>query len=287
MTIARSLTLTLSLIVLIDAPPIAAAQFDTGRQTSNIAQQLRHLTNLIGRYTRLVEQYTTLDCASQGMRDGVQVTPVGSPAVLCDSLNMIGGFQQSYRDLLAVPVELSDAGVETLNFWQDQINDARTVTAGAVRGAYADQTPAVIDAAEDHWNTRQADADRRVAFANLRTDAERALLDTIAAARAAADDAAAENTVTNTGIGQVRVAGTMTSGQLLVAVAQVKALQATEAAALAYETEIGRRERDAEDLVDRIAAAAALQTQLQAIESQRANRLRGLEFRLHPMYGGN
>ena len=287
MTIARSLTLTLSLIVLIDAPPLAAAQFDIDRQAASIAQQLQHLTHLIGRYTRLVEQYATLDCASQGMRAGAQVTPVGSTAVLCDSLNMVGGFQQSYRDLLAVPVALSDAGIEALDFWRNQIDDARTVTADTVRGAYADQTPAVIDAAEDHWNTRQADADRRIAFAHLRTDAERALLDTIAAAREATDDAAAEDTVSNTGIAQVRVAGTMTSGQLLVAVAQVKALQATEAAAAAYESEIGRRERDAVAAAERIAAAAALQTHLQAIEAQRANRQRGLELRLHPMYGGN
>ena len=78
MTIARSLTLTLSLIVLIDAPPLAAAQFDIDRQAASIAQQLQQLTHLIGRYTRLVEQYATLDCASQGMRDGAQVTPVGS-----------------------------------------------------------------------------------------------------------------------------------------------------------------------------------------------------------------
>ena len=266
--------------------PAAQAQFDLERQTANIAQQIQELTRLVGRYTAIANQYIQIDCGSQGMRPPAQATPATGIPVLCDSLNMLGAFEASYRDLLAVPAQLQPAAGQPVDFWRDEIDAARTVTLDDVRAGYAGQPGELAEAAAETWRDRRDDAQTRLALAHVRTEAEGALLDTAASARQAVDAARAANAVTDTGVGQVRVAGTLTAGRLLVAIAQIKAAQAAGAAALEYDAEIARRERDAMHVAERLANAAALEAQLQAIEAQREARERGLRFRLHPLYGG-
>ena len=100
--IAFSLTLT----GVFAMPPRASAQFDLDLQATEISNQVQKLLNRVTQYTTLLTQFTSLDCSAQGMAAGAEATPVDETAVACNTLNMIGAFRDSYRQLLAAPTDL-------------------------------------------------------------------------------------------------------------------------------------------------------------------------------------
>ena len=93
MTTKHAIAFSLILTVAFAMPPSASAQFNPGLQTAEIANQVQQLANRITRYTTLLNQFTSLDCAAQGMGAGAEATPVNQVPVACNTLNMVGAFR--------------------------------------------------------------------------------------------------------------------------------------------------------------------------------------------------
>ena len=272
---AVALSLSLTLTAVFAMPPSAGAQFDLDLQATEIGNQLQQILNRITRYTTLLNQFTNLDCSAQGMAAGAEATPLNEAAVVCDSLNLLGAFRDSYRQLLQAPTDLLNTA-PPLPDWRDVLQAADTVTEADIRNVY----PAgAADAAVATFERRRNYADRSVVLAHAQADATAALTDTLDAAEAAVADLEARNSVTTTGMAQAQVAATLTRARILVALSQLRAHQASTQAADAYNAEVARRQIEAQRLANR----AALEAQW-ALE--RADVAARAHERIESMYGG-
>ena len=196
--IAIAFSLILTLTGVFAMPPRASAQFDLDLQATEISNQVQKLLNRITRYTTLFTQFTSLDCSAQGMAAGAEATPVDEAAVACNTLNMIGAFKDSYRQLLAAPTDLLNTPVPLPN-WRDVLQEADTVTEADIRNVY-ESGPNAADAAVATFERRRDHADRSVVLAHAQIDAATALSDTLDAAEAVVADLEARNSVTSSGL---------------------------------------------------------------------------------------
>ena len=274
MTIKPAVVFSLTLTVVCAMPPRAGAQFDLDLQATQIGNQLQEILNRITRYTTLLSQFTSLDCSAQGMAAGAEATPLNEAAVVCDSLNLLGAFRDSYRQLLQAPTDLLNTA-PPLPDWRDVLQAADTVTEADIRNVY----PGGADAAVATFERRRNYADRSVVLAHAQADATAALTDTLDAAERVVADLGARNSVTTTGMAQAQVAATLTRARILVALSQLRAHQASTRAADAYNAEVARRQIEAQRLANR----AALEAQW-ALE--RADVAARSGERIESMYGG-
>ena len=277
MTIKHAIVFSLALTVVCAMPPRAGAQFDLDLQATQIGNQLQEILNRITRYTTLLSQFTSLDCSAQGMAAGAEATPLNEAAVVCDSLNMLGAFRDSYRQLLQAPTDLLNTA-PPLPDWRDVLQAADTVTAADIRNVYPGGAGGA-DAAVATFERRRNYADRSVVLAHAQVDATAALSDTLDAAERVVADLEARNSVTTTGMAQAQVAATLTRARILVALSQLRAHQASTQAADAYNAEVARRQIEAQRLANR----AALEAQW-ALES--ADVAARSHERIESMYGG-
>ena len=236
MTMKHAIVFSLTLTVVCAMPPSAGAQFDLDLQATEIGTQLQEILNRITQYTAQLTQFTRLDCSAHGMAAGAEATPINEAAVLCDTLNMIGAFRDSYRQLLQAPTDLLNTPAP-LPDWRDVLQAADTVTEADIRNVYpgsADRWVAVFQRRRDY-------ADRSVVLAHAQVDATAAVTDTLDAAERVVADLEARNSVTTTGMAQAQVAATLTRARLLVALSQLRAYQTSTQAADAYNAEVARR----------------------------------------------
>ena len=143
-----------------------------------------------------------------GHGGGRRGNPVDEAAVVCDTLNMIGAFKDSYQQLLAAPTDLLNTPVP-LPDWRDVLQAADTVTAADIRNIYQ-SGPNGADAAVATFERRRDYADRSVVLSHAQADAAAALTATLDEAEAAVADLEAHNSVTRTGLGQTQLAATLT-----------------------------------------------------------------------------
>ena len=271
---AVALSLSLTLTVVLAIPPRASAQFDLDLQATEIGTQLQEILNRVTQYTAQLTQFTRLDCSAQGMAAGAQATPVAEAAVVCDTLNMIGAFRDSYQQLLAVPTDLLNTPAPFPN-WRDVLEAADTVTEADIRNIYpgnADRPVAVFQRRRDY-------ADRSVVLAHARADASIALTAALDAAQAAVADLEARNSVTRTALAQTQVAAALTRARLLVALSNLRSHEAAAQAADAYNAEVARRQIESRRLADR----AALEAQW---AEEQATMAAAADQRIQSMYGG-
>ena len=270
--IAFSLSLVLTGVFAM--PPSAGAQFDLDLQATEIGNQLQEILNRITRYTTLLSQFTSLDCSAQGMAAGAQATPLNEAAVVCDSLNMLGAFRDSYRQLLQAPTDLLNTA-PPLPDWRDVLGAADTVTEADIRNVY----PGSADRPVATFLRRRDYADRSVVLAHARADASTALTDALDAAQAVVADLEAQNSVTTTALAQTQVAAALTRARLLVALSNLRSHEAAAQAADAYNAEVARRQIVARRLADR----AALEAQW---AEEQATIAAAADQRIQSMYGG-
>ena len=175
---AIAVSLSLVLTGVFATPPGASAQFDLDLQATEIGNQLQQILNRITRYTTLLSQFTRLDCSAQGMAAGAEATPLNEAALVCDTLDMLGAFKDSYRQLLQAPTDLLNTA-PPLPDWRDVLQAADTVTAADIRNVYPG---GAADAAVATFERRGNYADRSVVLAHAQADATAALTDTLDAA---------------------------------------------------------------------------------------------------------
>ena len=268
------LSLSLTLTVVLAMPPRASAQFDLDLQATEIGTQLQEILNRVTQYTAQLTQFTRLDCSARGMAAGAQATPINEAAVVCDTLNMIGAFRDSYQQLLAVPTDLLNTPAPFPN-WRDVLGAADTVTEADIRNVY----PGSADRPVATFLRRRDYADRSVVLAHARADASTALTDALDAAQAAVADLEARNSVTRTALAQTQVAAALTRARLLVALSNLRSHEAAAQAADAYNAEVARRQIASRRLADR----AALEAQW---AEEQATIAAAADQRIQSMYGG-
>ena len=266
--------LSFSLTGVVAMPPDASAQFDLDLQATEIGNQVQEILNRVTQYTAQLTQFTRLDCSAQGMEAGAEATPINEAAVVCDTLDMIGAFRDSYQQLLAAPTDLLNTPAPFPN-WRDLLQEADTVTEADIRNVYpgsADRWVAVFQRRRDY-------ADRSIVLAHARADASTALTDTLDAAQAAVADLEARSSVTRTALAQTQVAAALTRARLLVALSNLRSQEAAAQAADAYNAEVARRQIASRRLADR----AALEAQW---AEERATVAAAADQRIQSMYGG-
>ena len=119
------------------------------------------------------------------------------------------------------------------------------------------------------------------------SDAAAELTDAVRSALDSYDGLRNNGNTSNTALQQAAVAGQVTEGQLIAAMAQLMAYQAAREAAEDYEKEIRRRERLAQWKASQEQANQDLQVRLAAIEANAGSLREGLTFKIHPFYGGS
>ena len=271
---AIAVSLSLVLTGVFATPPSASAQFDLDLQATEIGTQLQEILNRITQYTAQFTQFTRLDCSAQGMATGAEATPINEAAVVCDTLNMIGAFRDSYQQLLAVPTDLLNTPAPFPD-WRDVLGAADTVTEADIRNVY----PGSADRAVAVFQRRRDYADRSVVLAHARADAAASLAATAVEVQDKIDTVAGQNNVSDTALQQAILAGNLSQGQLTTALAQMEAIEASAAAADAYNAEVARRQIEARRLADRAALEA------QRAEGQ-ATIAAAADQRIQSMYGG-
>ena len=281
--IAFSLTLT----GVFAMPPRASAQFDLDLQATEISNQVQELVNRVTQYTTLLTQFTSLDCSAQGMAAGAEATPINEAAVVCDTLNMLGAFKDSYQQLLAAPSDLLNTPVP-LPDWRDVLQAADTVSEADIRTIY--QTgPHAADAAVATFGRQRDYTDRSVVLSHAQADAATALTDTLNEAERVVADLEARNSVTRTGLAQTQLAATLTRARLIVAMAGLRAHETSAQAGDAYNAEVMRREIEARRLNERAALEAQWAQQQAALALGAGARIESMYggYRLHPVFSGN
>ena len=181
------------------------------------------------------------------------------------ALGQIGAITDPIADLIAVPTDLLntardwhsdftgqasslidaltelDDGTSLSESWRDVLQEADTVTAADIRDIYQSNANAA-DAAVATFERQRDHADRSVVLAHARADAAASLAATAAEVQDKIDTVAGENNVSDTALQQAILAGNLSQGQLLAAMAQMEAWDASAAAAEAYNAEVVRRD---------------------------------------------
>ena len=280
-------SLSLSLAVAGAMPPSASAQFDLDLQATEIGNQVQEILNRVTHYTTLLNQFTSLDCSAQGMAAGAEATPVDEAAVVCDTLNMIGAFKDSYQQLLAAPTGLLNTPVP-LPDWRDLLQTADTVSEAGIRNVYQ-SGPHGADAAVASFGRQRDYSDRGVVLAHAQADAAAALTDTLDEAERVVADLEARNSVTRTGLAQTQLAATLTRARLIVAMAGLRAHETSAQAADAFNAELMRREIEARGLAERAALEAQWAREQAALAAGAGARIESMYggYRLNPVFAGN
>ena len=287
MTMKHAIAFSLTLTVAGAMPPGASAQFDLDLQATEIINQAQEIANRITRYTTLLNQFTSLDCSAQGMAAGAEATPINEAAVVCDTLNMIGAFKDSYQQLLAAPTDLLNTPAP-LPDWRDVLQQADTVSAADIRTIYQ-SGPHAADAAVATFERQRDYTDRGVVLSHAQADAATALTDTLDEAERVVADLEARNSVTRTGLRQTQLAATLTRARLIVAMAELRAYETSAQAADAYNAELMRREIEARRLAERAALEAQWAQEQAALALGAGARIESMYggYRLHPVFAGN
>ena len=249
-----------------------------GNQVTQISNQVTALTNMTHQINQLTDQFEHLKDSALGQIGAITDPIADLVALPNDLLDTARDWQSDFTgdagDLVDAFTQL-DAGTPLSESWRDVLQAADTVTEADIRNVYPDGA----DDAVAGFQQRRDYADRGLVLAHARSDAAASLAATAAEVQEKIDAVAAENNVSDTALQQAALAGNLSQGQLLAALAQMEAWDASAAAAQAYTAETARREREARRLADR----AALEAQW---AQHRAAVAAGAAQRIESAYGG-
>ena len=258
-----------------------------GTQITNQGLALARMDTHIGQLTGQFEHLKESALGQIGaITDPIADLIAGPTDLLNTARDWHSDFTGQAGSLIDALTELDD-GTSLSESWRDVLQEADTVTAADIRDIYQSNSNAA--AAVATFERQRDHADRSVVLAHARADAAASLAATAAEVQDKIDTVAGENNVSDTALQQAILAGNLSQGQLLAAMAQMEAWDASAAAAEAYNAEVVRRELEARRLAER-AALESLWAQEQATLALGADaRIEAMYggYRLHPVFGGN
>ncbi len=257
---------------------VAAYLVMIANQGTQITNQLTALTRMTAHIDQLTGQFEHLKESALGQIGAITDPIADLVAVPTDLLNTARDWHSDFTgpagSLVTALTELSD-GTSLSESWRGVLQEADTITEADIRNVYqdsADRRVAVFQRRRDY-------ADRRIVLAHARADVAASLAATAAATQDKIDSVAGENNVSDTALQQAVLAGNLSQGQLLAALAQMEAWDASAAAAQAYNAEVARREAASRRLADRAALEARW-------AEERATLAAAADQRIQSMYGG-
>ena len=247
-------------------------------QGTQISNQVQALMRMDTHITQLTGQFEHLRNSALGQIGAIADPIADLVAVPTDLLNTARDWHADFTgeagSLIDALTELGN-GTSLSESWRDVLETADTVTAADIRNVYQSGADDVVRTFERRRNY----ADRSVVLAHARADAAASLAATAVETQEKIDTVAGENNVSDTALQQAILAGNLSQGQLTTALAQMEAIEASAAAAAAYNAEVARREAEARRLADR----AALEAQW---AEERATIAAAADQRIQSMYGG-
>ena len=260
-------------------------------QGTQISNQVQALTRMDSHIAQLTGQFEHLKESALGQIGAIADPIAQLVAVPTDLLNTARDWHSDFTGPVAGMVtavtELS-GGTSFSESWRDVLQQADTVTAADIRTIYQ-SGPNAADAAVATFERQRDYADRGVILSHARADAAASLASTAAEVQVKIDTVAGENNVSGTALQQAVLAGNLSQGQLLAAMAQMEAWDASAAAAEAYNAEVMRREIEARRLAERAALEAQWAQQQAALAAGAGERIQSMYggYRLHPVFAGN
>ena len=259
-----------------------------GTQISNQAQSLlrmdRHIDQLTGQFEHLKESALGQIGAIADPITDLIATPTD---LLHTARDWHSDFTGPVAGMVTAVTELSN-GTSFSESWRSVLQASDTVSVADIRNVYQ-SGPNAADSAAATFARQRDYADRSVVLAHARADAAASLAATAVAVQDKIDTVAGQNNVSGTALQQAILAGNLSQGQLTTALAQMEAIEASAAAAEAYNAEVVRREIEARRLAER-AALETLWAQEEAVLALSANeRIEAMYggYRLHPFFSGN
>ena len=257
---------------------VAAYLVMIANQGTQITNQLTALTRMTAHIDQLTGQFEHLKESALGQIGAITDPIADLVAVPTDLLHTTRDWHSDFTgpagSLVTALTELSD-GTSLSERWRDVLQEADTVTEGDIRNVY----PGSADTAVAVFQRRRDYADRSIVLAHARADAAASLAATAVEIQDKIDTVAGQNNVSDTALQQAILAGNLSQGQLTTALAQMEAIEASAAAADAYNAEVARREAEARRLADR----AALEAQW---AEEQATIAAAADQRIQSMYGG-
>ena len=260
-------------------------------QGTQISNQVQALTRMTRHINQLTGQFEHLKQSALG-----QIGAIASPiteliAVPTDLLHSARDWHSDFTgpvaDMVTAVTALS-GGTSFSESWRDVLQQADTVSVADIRNIYQRDSNAA-DAAVAAFERQRDYADRSVVLSHARADAAASLAATAAEVQDKIDTVAGENNVSDTALQQAILAGNLSQGQLLAALAQMEAWDASAAAAEAYNAEVVRREIEARRLAERAALEAQWAQEQAALALGAGERIESMYggYRLHPVFAGN
>ena len=293
----KTLIAFIAVVALISAVRSGTAQ-DSAAYLVMIANQGTQISNQVQALTRMTRHINQLTGQFEHLKQSAlgQIGAIASPiteliAVPTDLLHSARDWHSDFTgpvaDMVTAVTALS-GGTSFSESWRDVLQQADTVSAADIRTIYQ-VGPHAADAAAATFERQRDYADRSVVLSHARADAAASLAATAAEVQDKIDTVAGENNVSDTALQQAVLAGNLSQGQLLAAMAQMEAWDASAAAAEAYNAEVMRREIEARRLAERAALEAQWAQQQAALALGAGARIESMYggYRLHPVFAGN
>ena len=293
----KTLITFIAVVALISAVRSGTAQ-DSAAYLVMIANQGTQISNQVQALTRMTRHINQLTGQFEHLKQSAlgQIGAIASPiteliAVPTDLLHTARDWHSDFTgpagSLIDALTELDD-GTSLSESWRDVLQQADTVSAADIRNIYQ-VGPHAADAAAATFERQRDYADRSVVLSHARADAAASLAATAAEVQDKIDTVAGENNVSDTALQQAILAGNLSQGQLLAAMAQMEAWDASSAAAEAYNAELMRREIEARRLAERAALEAQWAQEQAALALGAGARIESMYggYRLHPVFAGN
>ena len=293
----KTLIAFIAVVALISAVRSGTAQ-DSAAYLVMIANQGTQISNQVQALTRMTRHINQLTGQFEHLKQSAlgQIGAIASPiteliAVPTDLLHSARDWHSDFTgpvaDMVTAVTALS-GGTSFSESWRDVLQQADTVSAADIRNIYQ-VGPHAADAAAATFERQRDYADRSVVLSHARADAAASLAATAAEVQDKIDTVAGENNVSDTALQQAVLAGNLSQGQLLAAMAQMEAWDASAAAAEAYNAELMRREIEARRLAERAALEAQWAQQQAALALGAGARIESMYggYRLHPVFAGN
>ena len=268
---------------------IQRAQMIVNQGIQIYEQQVAKLT-MDGQLTELTDQFTHLKEQALGSV-GALTEPftdlTSQPTALISlGLSWKDDFTGEARDLVDTVEDMGNTGKSFTQSWRTKLQQADQVSEQDVLSLFANESPLLAGTAAENFRRARERGDKRLVLDHALSDSAAELSNAVKSALDSYDGLRNNSNTSNTALQQAAVAGQVTEGQLIAAMAQLMAFQAAREAAEDYEKEIARRERLAEWKAAQERANQDLRIRLAGIDANRDNLREGLLFKIHPFYSG-
>ena len=260
-------------------------------QVTMIANQSIQIAEMGAQLTKLTEQFQHLKEQAMGtvgaITDPFTDLASQSTGLISSGLTWKDDFTGEAREIARAVEDMGTIGTSFSQTWRPQLQAADQVSEQDILALFTNHPPATGTHASENYNNARERADKRLVFDHALSDAAAELTNAVRSAVDSYKGLRNNANTSHTALQQAVVAGQVTQGQLVAAMAQLTAYQAAAQAAEDYEREIDRRRALAAQVEAQRRAQANFQAQQAGLDARRNAMREGQLIRVHPFYRGN